>query len=216
MCCDHGYIALHAFQNLNIPKTFAIDIVPNIIKRIRIKLPQYFTNIPENTERNVSTWSVKQNQKELLGFSDGAEKLTNVQGTLMIAGVGTHTLLKIFQVHKENPSVNRWILSTHTDNLKLRQALKKSHWKLVQEDLVHEKHYREILVLERIGVEIDPIWNGLNLSQEESLIYLKHLKKETDFIQNKGAKVEGLLQQLKAKIKRCESSEMSVLPLTNI
>lgn len=207
MCCDHGYIALHAFQNLNIPKVIAVDIVPNIIRRIRTHLPQYFSDIPEITERNFTKWRIEKNQKELIGFSHGAENLKNIQGTLMVAGVGTHTLLKIFQAHKENSEVKRWILSTHTDNLKLRQALQKSNWKLIHENIVYEKHYREVLVLERNGYEIDSIWNGINLSQTENLAYLEHLMEACNFIKVKGGKVDDLLTKLKTKINLYERSK---------
>ena len=125
----------------------------------------------------------------------------------MVAGVGTHTLLKIFQAHKENPEVSRWILSTHTDNLKLRQAIQKSNWKLVHENIIYEKHYREVLVLERNGYEIDSIWNGISLSQTENLAYLEHLMANFNFIKAKGGKVDDLLSKLKTKITIYDTSQ---------
>lgn len=84
VCCDHGYLGLHAYQSKLFPAVNFVDQVPEIIERLKSRFEKEIRN-PDN--------------KTCMTFTSlSAEHLTSeLTGNLVIAGVGSYTIFQILQ-----------------------------------------------------------------------------------------------------------------------
>lgn len=83
LCCDHGLIGLRAYQSGQFPQVHLVDQVPLIIQNLERKFLKDF----HRTEAN---------QKAFFWIKEGGQ-IEVVDGTVIIAGVGAHAILKILR-----------------------------------------------------------------------------------------------------------------------
>lgn len=84
LCCDHGYMGLNAYASGLFPEVYFVDQVEHIVQRLEQQFQQNYLSLSS---------SVKAHFLPLPGES----VQTEIRGTLVIAGVGAHTIFKIVQ-----------------------------------------------------------------------------------------------------------------------
>jgi tRNA (adenine22-N1)-methyltransferase len=102
-CCDHGYIGIAAMTSGKFCEVHFVDQIPHIIERLKKLFEQ----------------SPSKNIYDKYFFYDcGGENLnTNIQGNVIIAGVGGRTIVSILNslISKNILAAQKIILSPHLD-----------------------------------------------------------------------------------------------------
>ena len=133
ICCDHGLLGESALQSARFPRVHFVDRVPHIIANLTNRLGE----LPEGSR---------------LILSDAADLNERIHGSVSIAGVGGHNIIKILSswTAKDILHARRLILNPLTHIVELRDFL--SRWPPYVEHetlLVHDRRKeREILVLD--------------------------------------------------------------------
>ncbi|MGZ3768309.1 MAG: SAM-dependent methyltransferase [Bdellovibrio sp.] len=143
-CCDHGYMGLNAYESGRFSEIFFVDKVPHIIEQLRSRfLKEYFT--------------VEHKTKTYFLADPGEEILRPLYGTMIVAGVGAHTIYKIVEsLHQKNIlHADRLILGPQKDEEKLQKMLMrlsefnyKTSEKLVE--VVERGRSRRLLIFDKI------------------------------------------------------------------
>lgn len=108
-CCDHGYVGLKALESENHPHVHFVDPVPHLIKKIQI--------ICEKREARGAFFHT----------SLGEDLNERVDGTVVIAGVGAETIIKILDsLHQKGLLMaSRLVLSPHRHEERLEFFMNK-------------------------------------------------------------------------------------------
>ncbi len=103
VCCDHGYIGIAALKSLKFEEVHFVDQVPHIMERLD-KLIHQSPHL--NPAYNF-----------FLHISSGENLDMDIYGTILIAGVGGTTIIKILDslFERQYLKANRLLLSPHLD-----------------------------------------------------------------------------------------------------
>ena len=103
VCCDHGYVGIKALVSSQFTVVHFVDQVPHIMKRLQ-------TLIYQNRE-------LRSEHQYQLHVCSGEEINSNVEGTLLVAGVGGLTMKNILNalIDKDHLQCDRILLSPLTD-----------------------------------------------------------------------------------------------------
>lgn len=143
-CCDHGYMGLNAYESGLFTQVHFVDQVPHIIERLEQRFQsEYFRDD-----------SVSQ---AFFHPRAGGSLEQPVQGSVVIAGVGAHTILEIVRslIEKGVLSADRLILGPQRDEEKLfvwLQNLPDFHYKSGSEILAIDERgrNRKLLIFDKI------------------------------------------------------------------
>lgn len=109
-CCDHGYLGLYAYRVGRFPEVHFVDQVPEIIERLKVRFETKHLQSAEFPSRAFFHMSA-------------AEKIKlPLQGTVVMAGVGSHTILDFLNV-ADFSQTDRLILAPQKDEELLLQSL---------------------------------------------------------------------------------------------
>lgn len=114
-CCDHGYLGLNAYESGLFSEVHFVDQVPHIVEQLEARfLAEYFR---EDAVTQAAFHS-----------RPGEDLRQSVSGTVVITGVGAHTILKIVQTLREKGllSADRLILGPQRDEQMLSDLLQKT------------------------------------------------------------------------------------------
>ena len=144
LCCDHGYLGIRAYLSGNFSVVYFVDKVPEIIKSLELKFRQIYENSDGASSARFQAKA-------------GEDINEAVQGTLVIAGVGAHTILKILQnlhlkqlLHAEKLILapqrhESWLLDSMTENENFRD------FAMVESiDILERGRLRKLLIFKRI------------------------------------------------------------------
>lgn len=111
-CCDHGYLGFSAYRSGLFPAIYFVDQVEPIVEKLRARFQQIHSR-PEI----ISTVKFL--------TCPGEDVMEEVTGTLVIAGVGAHTIFDILQgLHAKNfLKASRLVLVPQKDEEKLLEYL---------------------------------------------------------------------------------------------
>jgi tRNA (adenine22-N1)-methyltransferase len=111
-CCDHGYLGLSAYRSERFPEVHFVDQVPHIIEKLKIRFEQKHQKYEKH-------------QRAYFWAQSGESLTREISGTVVIIGVGTHTITDILRgIHEKNSGlINRYILCTHNYEEKLEAFL---------------------------------------------------------------------------------------------
>lgn len=111
ICCDHGYVGIKALETSQFSEVHFVDQVPHIMERLETLIKQY--------------WRIKPEHKYSLHLLSGEDLEIDVNGTMLIAGVGGLTIKTIVStlIEKKKLHAKRLLLSPHTDEKVLIQYL---------------------------------------------------------------------------------------------
>ena len=122
---DHGYLPIYLVKNNLCKKAYASDVSINAL--------------------NVAIDNIKKNNLDIKTFvSDGLKKIDVFFDTLIICGMGTHTILNIIDSDK---TPDKLIIASNNDLYLLRSEIIKKGYKIEKESSVkdHKKYYDIIL-----------------------------------------------------------------------
>lgn len=107
-CCDHGYLGLNAYESGLFSEVHFVDQVPHIIEQLQQRFQSEYFREDAGT-------------KAYFHSRPGEDVPVELQGTVVIAGVGAHTIFQILQglVQKGVLKADRLILGPQRDEEKL-------------------------------------------------------------------------------------------------
>ncbi len=128
--CDHAYLAIYLVENELCQKVIASDINQNALDNAKQNI------IKANYQNQIKTY-----------LSDGLTNILETDiDTLVIAGMGTSTILHIVKTAKNYP-IKKLIIQSNNDLSNLRKQLRKQKYYLQKERVVYEHgHYYVINV----------------------------------------------------------------------
>lgn len=123
--CDHGYLAIYLKKNNLCKNVIASDISSNAL--------------------NVAKNNIKKNQVDIKTYlSDGINDINDFYDTIVIAGMGTHSIIKILNNKELPPKI---ILASNNDYPLLRKFMNSIGYYLEKELVVLEKNKYYIIML---------------------------------------------------------------------
>ena len=136
---DHGKLMIALFNDGRIPKGYAVENKKGPYERLVKALKE--VNIDEDV---------------VPLFSDGISELPPSVGTIVLAGMGGDTILKILLDHKENlKNVQTIIIDAHTNTPKLRKEISELGFIIADEKMVEEDGiYYEIVKFIRSDIAL--------------------------------------------------------------
>ncbi len=145
LCCDHGLIGLRAYQSGQFPQIHFVDQVPLIVQNLEKKFLEDFH-------------LAEAGQKAFFCIKEGGQ-LEVVDGTVIIAGVGAHAILKILRSlsQKKGLSAIRLILGPQRDEAFFEDELAtwlefKNNFKLLlKAEIIEGIRVRRIFIFDKIN-----------------------------------------------------------------
>ena len=163
-CCDHGLLGMSLLRRNAAPKIHFVDIVPNLIQAIDLKLPELFPKYPQ------STW-----QTHCLDVTKLPINQHSGKHLIIIAGVGGDETIKLVnKLFQQFSSFDMdFLLCPVYHQYSLRKHLIALNFSLLNEALIKErKQFYEILYVssgakhgERISPGGSAIWKANTLEE---------------------------------------------------
>ncbi len=122
--CDHGYLDIYLYKNKLCKNIIASDISKNAL--------EYAINNCKKENIDIKFY-----------LSDGLKDIYDYYDTIVISGMGTHTIIDILSF-KELP--NKIILSSNNDYYLLRKFMYKLGYSIKKEDVVYENNKYYIIM----------------------------------------------------------------------
>ena len=122
--CDHGYLTIYLYKNKLCKNVFGSDISKNAL--------EYAINNSKKGNLDINFY-----------VSDGLKDIKEYYDTIVISGMGTHTIIDILS-NKELP--NKIILSSNNDYYILRKFMYSLGYSITKEDIIKENNkYYDIM-----------------------------------------------------------------------
>ncbi|MDN3616326.1 tRNA (adenine(22)-N(1))-methyltransferase TrmK [Vibrio gallaecicus] len=140
-CCDHGFLGTHLLTANKAPTIHFIDIVPQLMDELEIKLARYFPK----SEATESTWEVHCGDVVDIAFDQYEGK-----HLVIIAGVGgdlTQHFIESIHAQYLTLALDFLICPVH-QQFELRQQLQQLNFQMKDECLLEEnRRFYEIMLL---------------------------------------------------------------------
>lgn len=134
--CDHGYLAIYLKQEKKCPRVIASDINENALSMAK---------------KNIK--NAKLSRKIPCVLSNGLEKIPIEQvDTAIIAGMGTHTILKILE-HPKAEKIKTFILQSNNDYELLRSKMEEKGYRILEEGYIEEKGHDYFIIKYQKGTQ---------------------------------------------------------------
>lgn len=136
--CDHGLLDIYLSQN-NI-KVIASDINPNALNQMKANLIKY------SNQGNGPVDAIN------IRLGSGLKPVKSGEvDTIILAGMGTETILKILEDDKEKlTKINKIITQSNRDQEELRKGIRRYGYYIKEEKVVLEKgHYYTIILFQK-------------------------------------------------------------------
>lgn len=182
--CDHGYLAIYLKEQKKCSIVIASDINKNAL---------------EVAKKNIMKKNLTNEISCIL--SDGLENIPIKKvNTIVIAGMGTHTILQILSSPKIK-EVKKIILQSNNDYELLRRKMNAQQFQIINERYVNEKGHDYFIIEYQKGIEkltdLEFIYGKFNQSNKE--YYQKCLENMKQIRQNMPKKKQIQKWQLKRK-----------------
>jgi tRNA (adenine22-N1)-methyltransferase len=178
---DHGYIPIYLAKNNIIKYAIACDVNKKPLDKANKNIKQYNLNNCIETR-----------------LSDGLDKLNEEEvDTVIIAGMGGLLIDKILMKNADvAKSINKLILSPHSDIEVVRRTIHKLNYKIIEEKLIKEdnKYYNIICAVKGTEKKYDNkcYKYGKILIENKSMLLKEQLEKKEDKLSKV---IEVLIQQ---------------------
>lgn len=157
---DHAYLPIILSQNKKCKSIIASDVSSNALKIAKDNLKKYHID------------DVK------LILSNGLENINEEYDTIVLAGMGTSTIIKILE-NKKLP--NTLIISSNNDLYKLRKFMNKIKYKIKEEIVILEKNkYYDIIKYQKGNEKLSYFKKMYGKSNDKK--YYKYLLANEKFI----------------------------------
>ncbi len=128
--CDHAYLSIYLAQNNLCKKVISTEVA---------KGPY---NIALNNIKNYQL-----DNKIKLYLTDGLKNIKEQINTIIIAGMGANTIIKILQEYSSLNKINKLIIQSNNDLELLRRFLNSIGFYIKKENHVYEKNKDYIIIL---------------------------------------------------------------------
>ena len=122
--CDHAYLSIYLKKNNLCKSVLASDISENALNYAKKNISKY--------KLDINTY-----------VSDGLKDINEYYDTVVIAGMGTSTILHILDT-KVLP--NKLIISSNNEHYKLRSELNKLGYRLLNESIIKENNHYYVIM----------------------------------------------------------------------
>ncbi|MGN1379182.1 MAG: class I SAM-dependent methyltransferase, partial [Bacilli bacterium] len=157
---DHAYLPIILSQNKKCKSIIASDVSNNALKIAKDNLKKYHID----------------NVKLIL--SNGLENINEYYDTIVLAGMGTSTIIKILE-NKKLP--NTLIISSNNDLYKLRKFMNKIKYKIKEEIVILENNkYYDIIKYQKGNEKLSYFKKMYGKSNDKK--YYKYLLKNEKFV----------------------------------
>lgn len=157
---DHAYLPIFLSQNKKCKSIIASDVSSNALKIAKDNLKKYHID------------DVK------LILSNGLENINEDYDTIVLAGMGTSTIIKILE-NKKLP--NTLIISSNNDLYKLRKFMNKIKYKIKEEIVILENNkYYDIIKYQKGNEKLSYFKKMYGKSNDKK--YYKYLLKNEKFV----------------------------------
>ena len=158
--CDHGYLGLHVYRNELCPEVHLVDRSREALQSPSLRIAGWFE---EGSGEGIHVWC-RDAEYEALPISIG---------TVVMAGIGTNTIVRIMVNLFSGlvPVGVRLVLASAFTGERLRLRMRRMEWRLQHEELYLENgNVRQILTCGVEGEIIQPFWNSSSLSLDNGLL----------------------------------------------
>lgn len=174
--CDHALLDIYLYENKKKLKLIASDIHEGAINQAK-----------KNIEKHELTNKIK------LRLGDGLDVIkVGEVNTIIISGMGYQTITRILSNKEKLEGIERIIIQSNTDVVKLRKNIIKLGFKISREKLVKDKDIIYTVIEFVVGKEkysYEEIYFGPKILQKKNKIFY-------DYYNKKLLKYENLLLQL--------------------
>lgn len=130
--CDHGLLVAYALKSNYVKKAYLLDVKEEPLKVAKKNIMDF--NLSAKAEFQIS---------------DGLKEFNKQAECFVVAGLGTQTIISIITNDLQKfQNAKRIILSSHKDKAILREFLNQNKFQIIDEEIVLDKHYYEIIVIE--------------------------------------------------------------------
>jgi tRNA (adenine22-N1)-methyltransferase len=188
---DHGKLPIYCVKNNLVKKAYASDNKEKPLNNAK-------KNIIDNELQNLV----------IPVLADGLTYLGEEVDVVSILGMGGRLIQSILEEANLN-NVKRLILSANSENEILRTFLQETSWKIIAEELIHEKRKNyQLMVLEKGQMQLSRLEKefGPIIIKEKSTQFINMIKKQINGLKTavKNAKNEEVKQDLNKRIKELE------------
>ena len=177
VACDHGLLAIYLEKEKNC-KVIASDIKKSAIEGALVNKDKFYSNVE-------------------FFVADGLDKLNDDIDTVIIAGLGSQTVIEILDTDLKN--VNTLIVSVQKDLEDFRRFIHTKGFK-IEESLVFDKRYYNVFYLTK-GIEkysnVEYKYGKDLIDNKENINYFKDLQKRYENREDK--ELEVIIKKLSHK-----------------
>lgn len=174
--CDHALMDIYIYQNRKKVKIIASDIHEGALNQ---------------AQKNITKYELENKIKLRLGDGLSVVKSGEVD-TVIIAGMGYNNIIKILSDKDKLQTINKIILQSNTDVVKLRKSVIKLGFRISREVLVKDKEIIYTIIEFVRGVEkysYDEIYFGPKILENKDALFYEYYGRKL-------LKYENLLLQL--------------------
>lgn len=126
--CDHAQLCIQLILNGKCKQAYACDLNEGPLKQAKKNIEYY-----------------KLQDKIIPCLSNGLAAVNDDVTVVVIAGMGFETIQSILEAHPKKLDQRKFIIQSNTDVEKLRKWISNHHYKLLEERVVYDEHYYQIL-----------------------------------------------------------------------
>ena len=174
--CDHALLDIYIYENFNDVNVIASDIHEGAIKAANKNIEKH--NLTSKIDVRMGDGLTVVNKDEI--------------NTILISGMGYNTIVKILSDSEKMENVEKIIVQSNTDIVKLRKSIIKLGYKITKEKLVEDNEIVYTIIEFRKGKEkysYEELYFGPYLLKNKDDIFYEYYNKKL-------LKYENLLLQL--------------------
>ena len=163
---DHGHLSLYLFKEKGLSHIIATDINEEALSKAKENFTKYNAPIP-------------------IFIGDGIKDLDLQEyNTLVIAGMGSHTIMHILSDKSKLQGINKIIISSHNHQELIRKHLNTLGFYLEDEVVIFDKHYYTIMKFLKGIHKHSETLNNYGLIKKENIAYYEEIIKKNQEILN--------------------------------
>ncbi len=142
IACDHCLVGEYFFNENRFSKVYCIDQSRKALEIAfeRLKRNNLYSQIPDGFFYKNSALEINHEKGENLTLQK--------KSTLLLAGIGGHTLTRILDGLSGEKNFSHFVLSPHNDHVHVRRFLAQKGFGLIEESVVQDKeHFYEVYVV---------------------------------------------------------------------
>ena len=176
---DHGLLSLYLFKEKGLSKIIATDINEEALSKAKENFTKHNAPIPTFVGDGIKDLDLKD------------------YNTLVIAGMGSHTIIHILSAKDKLSNINKIITSSHNHPELIREYLNTLGFYLEDETIIYDKHYYTIMKFLKGNRKHSKDLNNYGLIKNENISYYKEIIKK-----NQEILTQDIPKEIKSKLQK--------------